>query len=62
MAITEALTVTLIVLKILKIINWNWFFVLLPEIIAIIFYMMIIVFNIIIFIWKIRKWENKQGE
>ena len=62
MAITEALTATFIVLKILKIINWSWFFVLLPEIIAIIFYMMIIAFNIIIFIWKIRSWENKQGE
>ena len=62
MAITETLTVTFIVLKILKLINWSWFFVLLPEIIAIIFYMMIITFNIIIFIWKIRNWENKQGE
>ena len=36
MGFTEVLTIIFIVFKILGIIDWNWFYVLLPEIIGII--------------------------
>lgn len=38
MGFTEILTIVFIVLKLMGIINWNWFLVLLPEIIAFGFY------------------------
>ena len=43
MGFTEVLTIMFIVLKLLGVIDWNWFFVLLPEIIAAIFYMIFII-------------------
>ena len=43
MGFTEVLTIIFIVLKLLGVIDWNWFFVLLPEIIAAIFYMIFII-------------------
>lgn len=43
MGFTEVLTIIFIVLKLLGVIDWNWFLVLLPEIIAFAFYMLIIV-------------------
>lgn len=49
MGFTECLTIIFIVLKLLGVINWNWFFVLLPEILAILFYIFYIIFTIIIF-------------
>ena len=45
MGFTEVLTIIFIVLKLLGVIDWNWFLVLLPEIIALVFY---IIFMIII--------------
>lgn len=42
MGFTEVLTIIFIVLKLLGVIDWNWFLVLLPEIIAAIFYMIFI--------------------
>ena len=42
MGICEILTVLFIAFKILGIIDWGWFFVLLPEIIAFSFYAIII--------------------
>jgi hypothetical protein len=35
MGFTEVLTIVFIIFKLLGIINWSWFFVLLPEIIGI---------------------------
>lgn len=46
MGFTEVLTTIFIVLKLLNIINWNWFFVLLPEIIALAIYLVIIIVSI----------------
>ena len=42
MGFTEVLTIIFIVLKLLGVIDWNWFLVLLPEIIAVVFYMVFI--------------------
>lgn len=41
MVLTEALTITFIILKLIGIIDWSWFYVLLPEIIAIAFYVIL---------------------
>lgn len=38
MGFTEALTIVFIVLKLLGVISWGWFYVLLPEIIAVALY------------------------
>ena len=46
MGICEILTVLFVAFKLLGIIDWNWFFVLLPEIIAVAFYVIIIVLRI----------------
>lgn len=43
MGFTEVLTIIFIVLKLLGVIDWNWFFVLLPEIIAFSVYILAIV-------------------
>lgn len=43
MGICEILTIVFIVLKLCHIINWAWILVLLPEIIAFIFYIAIII-------------------
>lgn len=45
MGFTEVLTIVFIVLKLLGVINWSWFFVLLPEILAILFIFIIIIFH-----------------
>ena len=46
MGFTEVLTIIFIVLKLLNIINWNWFLVLLPEIIALAIYLIVIIISI----------------
>lgn len=46
MGFCEILTIVFIVLKVLGIISWSWWLVLLPEIIAILFYIVLIVLNI----------------
>jgi hypothetical protein len=38
MGFTEVLTIVFVVLKLVGVIDWNWFLVLLPEIIALVFY------------------------
>ena len=43
MGFTEVLTIIFVVLKLLGVIDWNWFLVLLPEIIAFAFYILVIV-------------------
>lgn len=50
MGLCEILTVLFIAFKLLGIIDWNWFFILLPEIIAVAFY----IFTIIIYIIAYR--------
>ena len=49
MGFTEVLTIAFILLKLLGVINWNWFFVLLPEILALLFYLFCIIFTIKIY-------------
>ncbi len=51
MGFCELLTIVFIVLKLTKVINWAWVLVLLPEIIALIFYVAIII------IWAIIEFE-----
>lgn len=46
MGFTEELTIIFIVLKLLNIIDWNWFLVLLPEIIALTIYLIIVIIRI----------------
>jgi len=43
MGFTEVLTIVFIVLKLIGVINWSWFFVLLPEIIAFVLYAIIFI-------------------
>lgn len=43
---TEVLTIIFIVLKLLNIIDWNWFLVLLPEIIALTIYIIVVIIGI----------------
>ena len=38
MGFTEVLTIVFVVLKLLGVISWGWFYVLLPEIIAVVLY------------------------
>lgn len=47
MGFTEVLTIVFIVLKLCKVIAWSWWLVLLPEIIAIGFYIIILAIRII---------------
>lgn len=51
MLICEILTLIFIFLKITYVIDWAWMFILLPEIIAILFYMAITI------IWIIEKFK-----
>ena len=46
MGITELLTIVFIVLKLCGVISWSWFFVLLPEIIAVGLYILLFVLNV----------------
>lgn len=46
MGFTEVLTIIFIVLKLLNIIDWNWFLVLLPEIIALTIYIIVVIIGI----------------
>ena len=42
MGFTEVLTIVFVVLKLIGVISWSWFLVLLPEIIAISIYLLIL--------------------
>lgn len=46
MGFTEVLTIIFIVLKLLNVIDWNWFLVLLPEIIALTIYLIVVIIGI----------------
>ena len=47
MGFTELLTVVFITLKLLNVISWSWWLVLLPEIIAFALYMMVFVLSLL---------------
>lgn len=47
MGFTEILTIVFIVLKLLGVISWSWWLVLLPEIIAFVLYAVVIVLYIV---------------
>lgn len=53
MGFLEALTILFIVLKLCDVISWSWFIVLLPLIIAIIFYIFIFILYVISIILKV---------
>lgn len=46
MGITEILTIVFVVLKLLKVINWHWLLVLLPELLALVVYVIIVISQI----------------
>lgn len=47
MGFTEVLTIVFIVLKLLGVITWSWWLVLLPEIIALVIYIVVVVVQIV---------------
>lgn len=50
MGICEILTVLFVAFRLLGVIDWNWFCVLLPEIIAVVFYAIILALQIFLFL------------
>ena len=58
MGFTEILTIVFIVLKLLGVIEWSLFLVLLPEIIAFVIYIGIIIYNFV-FIHNVNKTIDK---
>ena len=58
MGFAEILTIVFVVLKLLGVISWSWWLVLLPEIIALAFYTLLIVVNVCVHV-KARKTINK---
>lgn len=61
MGFCELLTIVFIVLKLVGVISWSWWLVLLPEIIAVLFRVAIIVFRVIIPIWELERKPTKKG-
>lgn len=47
MGFTELLTIVFVVLKLIGTIDWSWWLVLLPEIVAITFYLSVIVITVL---------------
>ena len=60
MGFCELLTIVFIVLKLVGVISWSWWLILLPEIIAVLFYVAIIVFRVIIPIWELERKPTKK--
>ena len=60
MGFCELLTIVFIVLKLVGVISWSWWLVLLPEIIAVLLYVAIIVFRVIIPIWELERKPTKK--
>ena len=46
MGLAEVLTIVFVILKLCGVISWGWFYVLLPEIIALGLYILLLVLNI----------------
>ena len=59
MGFTEVLTIIFIVLKLLNIIDWNWFLVLLPEIIALTIYIIVVIFQYRCINKELKKMKDK---
>ena len=59
MGFTEVLTIIFIVLKLLNIIDWNWFLVLLPEIIALTIYIIVVIFQYRSINKELKKMKDK---
>lgn len=47
MGFTEILTILFIALKLLGVISWSWFYVLLPEIIALVLYIVVFIVGVL---------------
>ena len=60
MGFCELLTIVFIVLKLVGVISWSWWLILLPEIIAVLFYVAIIIFRVIIPIWELERKPTKK--
>ena len=45
MGFTEVLTIVFVILKLIGAISWSWWLVVLPEIIAIVFYIALVIVN-----------------
>jgi len=60
MGFTEALTIVFIVLKLMGVIAWNWWLVLLPELIALVPYTIILIVWLVMVIKMFK--EFKQGK
>lgn len=58
MGFTEVLTIVFIVLKLIGVINWNWFLVLLPEIIAVVLYLLWIIFVVFLLGGNLKRNRN----
>ena len=58
MGFTEILTIVFVILKLIGTIDWSWWLVLLPEIIAFAFYALLIICNIVS-VRKIHKEQQK---
>lgn len=59
MGFTEILTIVFVVLKLIGIISWSWWLVLLPEIIAIVLYMAFLLIIIAVGFREEKKAEKK---
>ena len=59
MGFAELLTIIFIVLKLLGVISWSWWLVLLPEIIAGVLYLALLVYQLVA-IHKVSKTVDKQ--
>jgi hypothetical protein len=62
MGFTEVLTIVFIVLKLMGIIDWNWFLVLLPEIIALVIYAVIVVITVLVGAKSAKSFKKKMNE
>ncbi|MDO7864810.1 hypothetical protein Q5427_10970 [Brochothrix thermosphacta] len=60
MGFTEALTLVFIILKLVGVIDWSWWLVLLPEIIALTFYTLIAISVFLKGVSVVKK-SNKKG-
>lgn len=58
MGFTEVLTIVFVILKLIDVIDWSWWLVLLPEIIAVGIYLIVFVIQLVLFLkvkGKIKK-------
>lgn len=62
MGFTEILTIAFIVLKLLGVISWSWWLVLLPEIIAVAIYLILIIIWLVSYVKlnrSIKRFDEK---